>query len=297
MAESAEVGLREDLASTYTMSIGSRMLHWGFRGYVKRFVRRNFNAVRVACRDRIEQIGSGPIVCYINHPGWWDPMTGVLLTAEFFPGFRFAAPMDAEALDSYPILNRLGFFPVARDSAEGARTFLRTARRCLADPRSILWVTPAGRFTDVRERVDFQPGLSHLITTEFSGTAIPLAIEYAFWNERQPELLIEFGQPLNTAGLPADRRARNTILEAELHALQDSLAARAIRRSESEFETLCLGRAGVGGLYDATRRMVSWSRGKRFEQRHMRSTPEQQPASPDADHDLPTSRSGAGDET
>jgi hypothetical protein len=51
------------------------------------------------------------MVCFINHPGWWDPMTGVLMTDLLFPGrHRFAAPMDAEALTKLSHSGATGVF-------------------------------------------------------------------------------------------------------------------------------------------------------------------------------------------
>ena len=141
-------------------SLASRILNLGFRQYVRRFVRKNFNAVRIAGQEPLAGLADKPIVCFINHPGWWDPMTGVLITDLLFSGRRFAAPMDAEALKSYPILERLGFFSVERDTASGAKDFLRTSRELLKDPQTILWLTPAGKFHDIRQPAPFMNGLS-----------------------------------------------------------------------------------------------------------------------------------------
>jgi hypothetical protein len=96
------------------------------------FVRRNFNAVRAnrAC-GKLAELPGAPMVCFINHPGWWDPMTGVLMTDLLFPErHRFAAPMDAEALKSYPILERLGFFAVERERPPARRIFCGPAASC-----------------------------------------------------------------------------------------------------------------------------------------------------------------------
>jgi 1-acyl-sn-glycerol-3-phosphate acyltransferase len=246
----------------------SRILSWGFRRYVHRFVRKNFNAVRVAGQQQLGRLPEAPIVCFINHPGWWDPMVAVLMTDLFFPGRRFAAPMDAEALGHYPILGRLGFFPVERDAASGAREFLRASRKLLRDSQAMLWLTPAGMFHDVRQSVRFKNGLGHLVDSEFHGTALPMAIEYTFWNERTPELLVRFGTPVDCAALPPDRDARTTVFETALATTQEMLAQQAIARDPSSFTTLALGRAGVGGGYDLWRRTVACLRGQRFHSRH-----------------------------
>ena len=249
-------------------SLPSKILNWGFRRYVRRFVRKNFNAVRVAGHEHLIGLPARPIVCFINHPGWWDPMTGVLMTDLLFPGRIFAAPMDVGALRSYPILERLGFFPVERDTASGAKEFLRTSRELLRNPQTILWLTPAGRFHDIRQPARFMNGLSHLIDSEFSGTALPMAIEYTFWNERSPELLVRFGSPVACSALSADRDTRTLELEQALAATQTTLAELAIARNPAAFTTLSVGRAGVGGLYDLWRRLVAGIRGQKFQDRH-----------------------------
>jgi 1-acyl-sn-glycerol-3-phosphate acyltransferase len=249
-------------------SLPSKILNWGFRRYVRRFVRKNFNAVRVIGHEQLARLASAPIVCFINHPGWWDPMTGVLMTDLLFPDRRFAAPMDAEALKSYPILEKLGFFAVERDTASGAKDFLRTSRELMKNPQTILWLTPAGKFHDIRQPAPFMNGLSHLIDSEFHGTALPMAIEYTFWNERSPELLVRFGDPVDCTALPAQRDARTLVFEAALATTQASLAERAIARDPASFTTLAMGRAGIGGLYDLWRRMIAGLRGQRFQDRH-----------------------------
>lgn len=256
------------IAQPNSSSVLSRILNRGFRRYVRRFVRRNFNAVRIANPCHAEQIPSGPIICFINHPGWWDPMTAVLMTDHFFPRHHFAAPMDSDALKSYPILERLGFFSVAKDSVTGAKEFLRTSRRLLESPATALWLTPAGKFHDVRQPASFQNGLGHIADCDFAGTLLPMAIEYIFWNERYPELLIEFSKPIDCSQLPTERDERTRVLENVLQETQISLAQRAIARDATAFVTLSQGRSGIGGFYDMWRRLALWSRGDNFQSRH-----------------------------
>ncbi len=249
-------------------SLLSKILNWGFRRYVRRFVMKNFNAVRVTGQKQLAEMSSAPIVCFINHPGWWDPMTGVLMTDLLFPGRQFVAPMDTEALKSYPILERLGFFAVDRDTASGAKEFLRTSRKLMKNPQTILWLTPAGKFHDIRQPAPFMNGLSHLVDSEFHGTTLPMAIEYTFWNERSPELLVRFGDPVDCATLTTDRDARTLVFETALAKTQASLTELAIARDPANFTTLAMGRAGIGGLYDFWRRMIAGLRGQQFQDRH-----------------------------
>lgn len=259
----------------------SRVLNWGFRRYVRRFVRKNFNAVRIAGRHHVDNVPAGPVICFLNHPGWWDPMTGVLMTDLLFADRKFNAPVDADALVQYPILNRLGFFPLDRDSKSSLKTFLREAKIRLAYDASTLWITPAGRFSDVRESASFQQGLGHLLHGGFSGTAIPMAVEYTFWNERYPEMLIEFGEPILENVLPNEKSEVTEFLEKRLFETQHSLAEKAIARNPAAFETLSVGNAGIGGVYGWFQRTTAIFTGRKHRQRH---------DTPDLDYSNPKSQ-------
>ena len=129
-------------------------------------------------------------------------------------------------------------------------------------------MTPTGRFTDIREAAPFMGGLGHLATCAPSITLIPVAIEYLFWNERYPEILIEFGPLLRSEDLPSEKAARLQLLEKQLSDTQASLALKAISRNPDAFTTLVAGRSGIGGLYDGLRRMVSFFTGATFQGRH-----------------------------
>lgn len=250
------------------LSWATRLLRWGFHRHVRRFIRRNFHAVRAIGLEHVRSLPDGPAIGFLNHPGWWDPMTGVLMTDLLFPGRRFFAPMDAEALSRYPLLGRLGFFPVERDSVAGTKSFLRNCRELLTSPTTLLWLTPGGRFSDVREPVEFQAGISHLIHRGFCGGAFAMAVEYPFWSERYPELLVAFSAGVDSRALPENRDDRTRALESVLAATQAALAERAIARDPRAFTTLATGGTGVGGCYDFCRRIVAGLRGRTFHPQH-----------------------------
>jgi hypothetical protein len=69
-------------------------------------------------------------------------------------------------------------------------------------------------------------------------TVIPVAIEYTYWHERFPEVLVRFGKAGET-----------------LEATQDALATEAMQQRAELFETLLPGRVGIGGVYDWWRKL------------------------------------------
>lgn len=236
-----------------------------FRRIVRGYFRRHFRAVSVQGAEVVAGV-SGPVIVYANHSSWWDPMVSILLAEKLLSGRRHYAPMDAEALKKYPILRRLGIFPVEMSSARGAAQFLRTSQAILADG-GVLWITPQGRFADAREALAFKPGLGALAARVPEVTLVPLAIEYTFWDERLPETLLRIGAPVHVAAGTSTEAATEQ-LKAALAAAMLDLKAAAMARDASAFTSLLSGARGTGGLYGLGRRLRAWVTRKPVELDH-----------------------------
>lgn len=166
-----------------------------FGRYARYYLRRSFHAIRLSHTGRFPLQPDMPAVVFFNHPSWWDPMVAIFLAQHFMPECRHYGPIDAAALTRYRFFQRLGFFGVAPGTRQGAVTFLRVSQAILRQPQSVLWMTPEGRFTDPRQRpVQLQPGLGALARRVDGVMFVPLAIEYVFWEERFPEILLRFGE-------------------------------------------------------------------------------------------------------
>lgn len=278
----------------------SRPLLLGFQWFVARYLAKNFHTValhRQALADVFHSDGiSGTvattvphggdhratsIVVYANHASWWDPLAAIFLSQRLFSNWAMYAPIDALALQQYPMFGRMGFFGVQQHSPRGAAEFLQMADRILSRPATSLWITPEGRFADVRDTTaDLMPGLAHLAwklanrqhsqlgpqdgADAGAGTGagdrdasehriwfIPLAVEYTFWEERQPELLMRFGQPLSSNAMQKHSKAEwNRVLTERLREAQAELARLSVARDAAQFEVLVGGRSGTFFVYD-----------------------------------------------
>ncbi len=239
--------------------------------WFERFVRRHLNGLRVArWGEPALPPSPRPLVIYSNHPAWWDGAVFILLAARLFPGYRGFVPIDSEMLAKYRFFGRMGAFGVDPASPRGAMAFLRTAAEILGRPDQALWVTAQGRFVDVRERpLGLQPGVARLAEVAPDAVFLPLAMDYTFWTERGAEALVAFGPPRDGRELAAlPRGARLAALSAELERTMDRLAADAIARDPARFRPVVEGRAGIGGVYDAWRRLAAALRGRRFDPAH-----------------------------
>ncbi len=249
----------------------------GFSFYVRRYLRRHFHSVRVCAGAPAPLVpAEQSIVFYVHHASWWDPLIGFFLRDQLFASRRLYAPIDAEALERYRMFRRLGFFGVRRGTAQGAREFLRTGVRVLQERGAVLAMTPQGRFADVRERpVRFAGGLGHLACRVPDACYVAVGIEYVYWEERLPEVLVAFGRPLTPgselevgAGGERDAARWTQTFAREMERTLERLAKRARGREPCDFEMLLKGGAGQGGIYDWWRRGRARLRGERFRKEH-----------------------------
>ncbi len=237
-----------------------------FRSLVRRYFRRHFRAVLAQHAERLRNI-EGPLIVYGNHSSWWDPMLIILLGELLLPHRKHYAPMDAQALQRYPIFRKLGVFPVDPATLRGAAHFLRTAEAVLQH-NGVLWLTPQGRFADPRERpLAFRSGLAALSLRLPHVSLLPLAVEYTFWDERLPETLVHAGEPFRLPpGLPTAETTRS--LEDALARSMEALQHAAIRRDAAAFTLLLTGRRGTGGSYAIIRRLRSLLTGRTLDVDH-----------------------------
>lgn len=241
-----------------------------FSSYTRMYVRRHFHSLRVV-RGSAPNVTKGtPVIVCLNHPSWWDPLVALTLANATFSGRAHYAPIDSNALATYRIFERLGFFGIEPNSLAGAARFLQIGRAILADPRSVLWITAEGAFTDVRTRpVKLRSGVGHLIHSLDTVKIVPLALEYVFWEERAPEALACWGEPISVTGGSLRRPGEWTeAISRELEVALDRLAQLSSTRDKKSFEVVLQGGAGIGGAYDLWRRLRALLHGRRFLRQH-----------------------------
>lgn len=245
----------------------SRRLLSFFRLYLVWYVRRHFHGLRIANASRFPSASA--LIVFMNHPSWWDPITTILLSHHLRPEADHYGPMDAKALERYGLFRKMGAFPVVQRQAVGMAQFLGSARLVL-ERGGVLWVTPEGQFTDTRSRpVTFRSGLSHLVSQTGRVTLLPIAVEYTYWDERLPEILVNCGEPLHIAdGRAEEARTWNNLMAYAMTSTQEELAHLAATRNAENFVTILSGSSGIGGMYEYWKRLRAAVLGEKYESEH-----------------------------
>ncbi len=257
-------------AGTDIPDVSDRLVYW-FDWYLQRYFPKHFHAFAVSNTSAIDVIPQGvPLIVYLNHASWWDPLVALVLARRYFPDRHLYAPIDAIALKKYPFMERLGFFAVEQSSLHGAGQFLKTARVILRQRNSSVWLTPEGQFADPRQRdLTLQPGLAHLATRLDEGYLLPIAVEYPFWEERLPEVLVRFGEPFSIAEhAGVSKEGWQRMLETGLRTTQVDLESDSLARRSEAFSILISGTTGVDWIYDALRRVRSLFTGEGVAKTH-----------------------------
>lgn len=212
--------------------LSKRLLRWGFTRTVKRMVRKEFESILVDLPENWSP-PCGPLIVAANHPSWWDPMIATLIADQWFPDREHISAINADMLERYSVLKKLGFLPVNQNSLSSVRAFLQTATTRLRDNNAVLWITPQGYFADPRQRpIKFAPGIAHLVKHVPALTIQPAALEYTYWDTKKPHVLLSLCNPISTAEPKASEHAERA-LEKQL----EHLASLAITRDPTLFTT------------------------------------------------------------
>jgi 1-acyl-sn-glycerol-3-phosphate acyltransferase len=231
-----------------------------FSWYVRRLFSKRFHAVRLAHgSDAILQEldnHDGPALIALSHSSWWDPLTAVLL-GTLCASRSGCAPMDAAMLAKFGFFRKLGIFGIDPDNPRGLPALVSyVLERFVKDRKPTLWITPQGRFADVRDAIVVRPGAAAIASrAQQAGRqlrVIVIAIEYGFWLDEKPEVFIRCVRVSQTqsAMSTADwHRALTTAMTDNAAELATLVRA----RSPGGFASLMQGAVKANDLVDRTR--------------------------------------------
>ncbi|MBE7712433.1 MAG: hypothetical protein E7Z87_01670 [Cyanobacteria bacterium SIG26] len=166
-------------------------------------------------RNRDENV---PTIFFAPHSNWWD---GIVLYNTTHRICHKEIRLMVEELNRFPLLRRAGAYSVNKKSAQSAMKALKYSVDLLGDLRNILCIFPQGiiRPPHFRPYV-FQTGLAYIAENAVKKygkiNLIPLSLEYCFFRDNRPEIVVDFGKCIELTDSNIDRKEFTKFLEDKL---------------------------------------------------------------------------------
>jgi 1-acyl-sn-glycerol-3-phosphate acyltransferase len=219
----------------------------------------SFDRIRVQIIGRLPHPDDGPLICYFNHPAWWDLYMGMVIDRHVLRS-RFATygMVEEPQLRAYPFFRLCGGFSVNRHHPrEAARSVAYASHLLREKPGRAFYIFPQGAITpNDRRPLELYTGAAHIVRRVGGAVLCPVALRYEFRGEQRPEALIRFG-PLHNAAPPLDVDELTDEMTRRLTASADALRAAIIAADTRDFRVLLRGRPGINRVFD---QMTRWWR-------------------------------------
>ena len=166
---------------------------------------------------------SAPTIIFAPHCNWWD---GIVLYNTTHRIYHKEIRLMVEELNRFPLLRRGGAFSVNKKSAQTAMKALNYSVDVIGNLKNILCIFPQGiiRPPHFRPYV-FQTGLTYIAQKAVKKygkvNLIPVSIEYCFFRDNRPEVVVDFGERIELTDPNIDRKDFTHFLEAKLTETSD----------------------------------------------------------------------------
>lgn len=164
-----------------------------------------------------------PTILYAPHCNWWDGIVMYNITHRIC---HREIRLMVEELNRFPLLRRGGAFSVNKKSAQSAMKALNYSVEVLGNLKNILCIFPQGIIRPPHFRpFVFQTGLTYIAQKAVKKygkvNIIPVSVEYCFFRDNRPEVVVDFGERIELTDPDIDRKDFTHFLEAKLTETSD----------------------------------------------------------------------------
>ncbi len=166
-----------------------------------------------------------PTILFAPHCNWWD---GIVLYNTTHRIFHKEIRLMVEELNRFPLLRRGGAYSVNKKSPQSAMKALQYSVDVVGDIRNMLCIFPQGIIRPPHYRpIEFQTGLAYIAENAVKRygkvNLIPMAIDYAFFRDNRPEVIVEFGKRIEMVkGNELDKLSRKELTHYLERALEET---------------------------------------------------------------------------
>jgi len=175
----------------------NRFLQKLFSFYVLIILKKHFAKLHLRGEEKIKNIiNKYPIIFYMNHSCWWDPIIVFYLSVIRWRLNGYAI-MDIVQLKKYPFFSKFGTFSIDRNNARSALKSIDFAAQILNNGNNAIWIFPQGEMLPSQYRpIRFYTGIARIINKTSKVQAIPITFHYEFIEEQRPEIFISISEPI-----------------------------------------------------------------------------------------------------
>ena len=167
-----------------------------------------------------------PTILFAPHCNWWDGIVMYNITHRIF---HKEIRLMVEELNRFPLLRRGGAYSVNKKSPQSAMKALQYSVDVVGDLRNMLCIFPQGIIRPPHYRpIEFQTGLAYIAQNAVKKygrvNLIPTAVDYTFFRDNRPEVVVKFGKRIELTNANIDRKELTHFLEHSLSNACDELS-------------------------------------------------------------------------
>ena len=196
----------------------SKFWLWVADRFFYNMLENRFYAMRYKGIENLKSLGKVPTIFFAPHCNWWD---GIVFYNIAHRICHKEIRLMVEELNRFPLLRRGGAYSVNKKSAQSAMQALQYSVDVLSELRNVLCIFPQGIIRPPHYRpIKFQTGLSYIAQNAVKRygkvNLIPVSIDYCFFRDNRPEVVVDFGKCIELTDSDIDRKHYTAFLEAKL---------------------------------------------------------------------------------
>lgn len=192
--------------------------------YLKRMLRKNFHAIRIAGLHHLQSLEkTRPVIAFANHTNWWDGLLVFYLT-RFQRGKDFYCMMEEKQMMHYPFFAWMGAFSVDLENSIRAAATVKYTCELLRQNRTLIWIFPQGKMVSPHEPITIRPGVDFMARRYKNAQMMPMALAFDFEREQRPFAYMRIGKPFLAADSSEERLAEE--METLRRKIQEDVSGR-----------------------------------------------------------------------
>ncbi len=225
----------------------SKIFQGLFSKYILVTLKKHFQRIYITGEENLKP--DNPVIFYMNHTCWWDPLIVFYLSVMRWKYDGYAV-MDLLQLTKYRFFRKFGVFSIDRQNGREALKSIEFAAKLLDRKERCLWIFPQGEMHPSNYRpIKFYSGISRIISKSKPVDAVPITFHYEFIQEQRPEIFISIGKPETFADELMPPAKMTLFLEQKLVNNLELERERISKKDFTHYKEIISGKRSISALF------------------------------------------------